>query len=42
MPRQLAGAVGKYFVMESPSPIFPSSTSSITAADVNCLPTDPD
>ena len=40
--RQLAGAFGKYFVIESASPILPSSTSSITAADVNCLPTDPD
>ena len=39
---QLAGASGRYFVIESSSASRPSSTISMTAAAVNCLPTDPD
>ena len=39
---QLSGPSGKYFVIESSSPIFPSSTSIMTAVAVNCLPIDPD
>ena len=36
------GASGKNFVSGSESASFPSSTRSMTTAEVNCFPTEPD
>jgi len=42
MPCQKDGTPGKNFAIGSESAIFPSSTCSIRAAEVNILPSEPD